>query len=136
MNANIYVDEKYPLSALTGRFIAASQVVHRGLGLGFEEVIYQRSLGLELPVFDVEFTREVWIDVMYRGQKVGKKRVDFVAGDQTGQIMVEIKAKSQLEDVDYVKTLSYLKASGFEVGLLINFGSKNLEVRRLINSER
>jgi len=91
---------------------------------------------LELPVYDVEFTREVWIDVLYRGQKVGKKRVDFVAGDQTGDVMVEIKAKSQLEDVDFVQTLSYLKASGFGVGLLINFGSKNLEVRRLINSGR
>ncbi|MBL7161374.1 MAG: GxxExxY protein [Anaerolineales bacterium] len=134
MNQTNYVDEKYPLSALTGRIIAAAQAVHRVLGPGFEEVICQRSLALELPVYDVEFTREVWIDVLYRGQKDGKKRVDFIAGDQTGQVMVEIKAKSKLEDVDYVQTLSYLKASGYEIGLLINFGSKNLEVRRLINS--
>jgi GxxExxY protein len=59
--------------------------------------------------------------------------VDFVAGDGTGDVMVEIKAKAVLEDVDFVQTLSYLKASGFHVGLLMNFGTKRLEVRRLAN---
>jgi GxxExxY protein len=126
-----YVDERYPLSALTGRIIAAATEVHRSLGPGFEEVIYQRALAKELPAHGVAFSREVWINVLYKGDKVGHKRVDFVAGDSSGDVMVEIKAKAKLEDVDFVQTLSYLKASGYRVGLLISFGAKQLEIRRL-----
>jgi len=127
------VDEAYPLSALTGRVIAAAKEVHRELGPGFEEVIYQRSLAIELPGHDVTPNREVWIEVLYHGAPVGKKRVDFVISDPTGVVMLEIKAKSALEEVDYVQTLSYLKASGHKVGLLIKFGKSKLEVRRLVN---
>ncbi len=134
MNQNNYAQEEYPLSALTGRIIAAAQAVHKELGPGFNEIIYQRSMALELPVHDVEFAREVELEIFYRGRKVGKKRVDFLVEDQTGQVMVELKAKTKLENVDYVQTLSYLKASECEVGLLINFGKKSLEVRRLIST--
>lgn len=73
------------------------------------------------------------MDVLYKGQKIGRKRVDFVVGNASGSVMVEIKAKAQLEDVHFVQALSYLKASGYKVGLLINFGAKQLEVRRLAN---
>lgn len=128
-----YINPDYRLSALTGKTIGAAKVVHQTLGPGFEEKIYQRALALELPTHDLEFSREVWIDVNYKGQNVGRKRVDFVIGDKTGEIMLEIKAKSTLEDVDFVQTLSYLKASGYKVGLLINFGGKQLEIRRLAN---
>lgn len=128
-----YVDERYPLSALTGRIIRAAQVVHHELGAGFEEVIYQRALAKELQADGLEWEREVWIDVWYKGEKVGRKRVDFVVADATGSVMVEIKAKAQLEDVHFVQALSYLKASGYKVGLLINFGSKRVEIRRLAN---
>jgi GxxExxY protein len=124
-----YVKEGYPLSEVTGRIIAAAIEVHRQLGPGFREVIYQRALALELPAHDLDFGREVWIDVYYRDKKVGRKRVDFVIDD----VMVEIKAKGKLEDVDSVQTLSYLKASGYKVGLLINFGSKKVEVKRVAN---
>jgi GxxExxY protein len=132
-NDNAYVDSRYPLSALTGRIIAAAQEVHRVLGPGFEEVIYQRALAKELPAHSLEHTREVWIDVLYKGEKVGRKRVDFVIGDSSGDVMLEIKAKAGLEDVDFVQALSYLKASGYKVGLLINFGAKRLEIKRLAN---
>ena len=124
-----YVKEGYPLSEVTGRIIAAAIEVHRQLGPGFQEVIYQRALALELPAHDLEFGREVWMDVYYRDKKVGRKRVDFVIDD----VMVEIKAKGKLEDVDLVQTLSYLKAAGYKVGLLINFGSKKVEVKRVAN---
>lgn len=136
MNQTQYSEEKYPLSALTGRIIAAAQAVHRELGPGFNEIIYQRSMALELPIHEVEFAREVELEIFYRGKKVGVKRVDFVLEDQTGQVMVEFKAKSQLEDVDYVQTLSYLKASNSTVGLLINFGEKSLVVRRLAHTKQ
>jgi len=124
-----YVKDEYPLSDVTARIIAAATEVHRTLGPGFEEVIYQRALALELPAHNLEFSREVWIDVHYKGERVGRKRVDFVIDE----VMVEIKAKSALEDVDFVQALSYLKASGYKVGLLLNFGAGKLQIKRLVN---
>ena len=126
---NQYVKAEYPLSDVTARIIAAAKEVYRVLGPGFREVIYQRALVLELPAHSLEFGREVWIDVYYKGQKVGRKRVDFIIDE----VMVEIKAKSELEPVDFVQTLSYLKASGYKVGLLLNFGASKLEIKRLVN---
>ena len=124
-----YVKEKYPLSDVTARIIAAATEVHKELGAGFEEVVYQRSLALELAAHDLEFGREVWIDVHYKGEKVGRKRVDFMIEE----VLVEIKAKAQLEPVDFVQTLSYLKASGYKVALLLNFGAPKLQIKRLVN---
>jgi GxxExxY protein len=126
-----YVKSEYPHSEVTGRIIAAAKLVHQNLGPGFEEVIYQRALTLELPAQGLDFSREVWIDVHYRGQIIGHKRVDFMIEG----VMVEIKARAVIEDVAIVQTLSYLKASGYEVGLLLNFGTKSLEIKRLINSK-
>jgi len=130
-----YVNERYPLSRLTSRIIAAAQEVHHQLGPGFREIIYQRALEVELPQHRVEYEREVWISIHYKGAKIGRHRVDFVAGDEEGGVLIELKAKSALDDVDPVQTLSYLKSSGYEVALLINFGKKKLEVRRLVNSQ-
>jgi len=127
--AEQYVKKEYPLSDVTARIIAAATEVHRTLGPGFEEVIYQRALARELPTHNLEFSREVWMDVHYKGEKVGSKRVDFVID----QVMVEIKARAALEEVDFMQTLSYLKASGYKVGLLINFGSAKLQIKRLVN---
>ena len=124
-----YVKGEYPLSDVTARIIAAAKEVHRTLGPGFEEVFYQRGLALEVPTQGLEFAREVWIDVHYKGRKLGRKRIDFIIDE----VMVEIKAKAALEDVDFVQALSYLKASGYKVGLLLNFGGKTLEIRRLAN---
>jgi GxxExxY protein len=124
-----YVRSEYPLSDVTRRIIAAAQEVHHSLGPGFEEVFYQRALALELPGQGLEFSREVRIVVHYKGQKLGSKRVDFIIEG----VKVEIKAKVTLDEVDFVQTLSYLKASGFGVGLLLNFGAKSLEIRRLVN---
>ena len=97
MDSKDHVDERYPLSALTGRIIAAAQEVYNTIGPGFEEKIYQRALALELPAQGLEYSREVWIDVNYKGEVVGKKRVDFLVDDTTGAVMVEIKAKAKLE---------------------------------------
>jgi len=133
MDHNAYTNPRYRLSALTGRIIGAAQTVHHALGPGFEEVIYQRALARELPAHDLEHDREVEIDVLYKGERVGRRRVDFVVGDESGDVMVEIKAKGALEDVDVIQALSYLKASGFPVGLLLNFGGRKLEIKRLAN---
>jgi hypothetical protein len=88
-----YVREEYPLSEVTSRIIKAAKEVHSELGPGFQEVIYQRALALELPMHGLDFSREVWMDVHGRGTKVGRKRVDFIVDE----VMVEIKAKVALE---------------------------------------
>ena len=127
-----HIKPEFKHSDLTGRIIAAAQTVHHHLGPGFQEVIYQRALALELPGQGLEFSREVPIDIYYRSKKVGSRRVDFVVDE----VMVEIKAKAQIEEVDVIQTLSYLKASGFEVALLLNFGEPKLGIKRLINTTR
>jgi len=114
--SDAYVKPEYPLSEVTGRIIGAATRVHRNLGPGFEEVVYQRALAFELQAEGLEFSREVWIDIHYRGAVVGRKRVDFLIED----VMVEIKAHAELQDVHFVQALSYLKASGYKVGLLLN----------------
>ena len=86
----------------------------------------------ELQAQGQDHAREQWITVYYKGEKLGTKRVDFVID----AVMVETKAKAALEDVDYIQTLSYIKASGYEVALLINFGGPKLEVKRLINTQK
>lgn len=129
-DTSAYVRPEYPHSEVTARIIAAARQVHRELGPGFEEVVYQRALALELQAHGLEFSREVWVDVHYKGRKVGRKRIDFVVED----VMVEVKAKAGLEDVDIVQALSYLKAAGLQVGLLLNFGGKALQIKRLIHS--
>ena len=128
-----HVKSRYPLSALTSAIIAAAQTVHRVLGPGFQELIYQRALAKQLPAHNLEYEREIPIDIFYRGAKVGRKRVDFIVGNDTGDVLVEIKAKAALEPVDFVQTLSYLKASGHRIGLLLNFGGERLEIKRLAN---
>ena len=124
-----YVKSEYPLSDITSQIIAAATQVHRNLGPGFEEVVYQRALALELHAQGLDFSREVWIDIRYRNVIIGKKRVDFLIEE----IMVEIKAIAELRDVDFVQALSYLKASGYKVGLLLNFGEPTLKIKRLAN---
>jgi GxxExxY protein len=127
-----YINKEFPKSEKTGRIIAAAQAVHYHLGPGFEEKIYQRALALELIAQGLDYNREVEIDIHYRDQIIGTKRVDFIIED----IMVELKAKAQIEDVHVVQALSYIKASNFSLGLLLNFGAKKLEIKRLINSQK
>ncbi|MBN2499773.1 MAG: GxxExxY protein [Anaerolineales bacterium] len=129
MEPEKFVDERYPLSEVTGRIIGAAHNVHNGLGPGFQEVIYQRALALECDQQGLDFEREVEIPVYYRDALVGKKRVDFIIEG----VMVEIKAKSAFDDADFIQTLSYLKASEYKIGLLLNFGAKKLEIKRFAN---
>jgi len=72
-----YVRQEYPLSEVTSRIIRAAETVHNELGPGFQEIIYQSALTLEFPAHGLDFSREVWLDIHYRGEKVGSKRVDF-----------------------------------------------------------
>lgn len=116
---------------LTYKIIGCCMTVHRRLGPGFEELIYQRALGLELLAAGLDYSREVTIPVWYEEMQVGVKRLDFVIDD----CVVELKATGALEEVHFVQTLSYLKATGHRIALLVNFGAKSLQVERVINSK-
>ena len=105
--------------------------MHRFLGNGFQEVIYQRALALELARVGLTFAREIEQEIFYKEcpDPIGTRRADFVV---EGKVLVELKAISVLEDVHTAQMLNYLKAYQMEVGLLVNFGGKSLEFKRLV----
>jgi GxxExxY protein len=115
----------------TAAILGAAFAVHNSLGPGFEEVFYQRALAREFAARDMEFSREVDVPVFYRGERLGTKRIDFVVMD----VLVEIKARGAIEPQDVVQALSYLRASGRRIGLLLNFGAPRVEIKRLIHSK-
>ncbi len=124
--------EEYKYKELTGKIIGAAMQVHKVLGNGFQEVIYQRALEIEMPYFGLNFNREFEMPIFYRGQQIGTRRVDFLVEEV---ISFELKAIINLEDVHFAQAINYLEAYNLEVGLLINFGSKSLQVKRLINTK-
>jgi len=103
--------------------------VHRHLGNGFQEVVYQRALAIELGLRNIYFEREKEMPLSYKGYNIGTRRVDFFI---EGKIMLEIKAVIQLEDVHLAQAINYLEAYGMEIGLLINFGSPSLQFKRVM----
>ncbi len=116
---------------ITEKIIGASFEVHKFLGNGFQEVIYQRALAYEMRKSGLEFAREIEQDIFYKEleKPIGTRRADFVV---EGKVLIEIKAIIQLEDVHLAQALNYLKAYKLEVGLLINFGSKSLTFKRIV----
>ena len=116
---------------ITEKIIGASFEVHKFLGNGFQEVIYQRALAWELSNAGLSFAREIEQDIFYKDlqEPIGTRRADFVI---EGKVLVELKALVELEDVHMAQVLNYLKAYKLEVGLLINFGSKSLTFKRLV----
>lgn len=107
--------------------------VHRTLGNGFQEVIYQRALAIELENQGLDFVREQEMPIFYNGRNIGTRRVDFFVENK---IMVELKALTALEDVHLAQAINYLEAYHMEIGLLINFGAKSLQFKRVINSRK
>jgi GxxExxY protein len=126
------IKEQYKYSEMTGRVIGAAMEVHKLLGNGFQEVIYQRALEKEMILRDIPFSREYEMPVFYKEDIIGSRRVDFLID---GCICVELKALTKLEDVHLAQAINYLEAFNLEIGLLINFGNKSLEYRRLINPQ-
>ena len=124
------INEKYKYSELTGKIIGCAMKVHSTLGNGFQEVIYQRCLAIEMEKQALGFARELEMTIYYEEIDVGTRRVDFLVEDK---IMVELKAVTKLEDVHLSQALNYLEAYKLETGLLINFGSKSLEFKRVTN---
>lgn len=124
------IKEQYKYSDLTSKIIGCAMEVHRQLGNGFQEVIYQRALKIEMAAQGISFSREYEMPVYYKEQQIGTRRVDFLV---EGVVSVELKAVIQLEDVHLAQAINYLEAYDLEVGLLINFGAKSLQFKRLSN---
>ena len=118
---------------LTYKIIGCAMKVHNTLGNGFQEVIYQRCLAIEMEKQGLNFAREQEIPIYYEGIEVGTRRVDFLVEER---VMVELKALTKLEDVHLAQGLNYLTAYSLDIGLLINFGAKSLEVKRLYRKNK
>jgi GxxExxY protein len=126
------VKAQYKYSDLTEKIIGCAMKVHRTLGNGFQEVIYQRCLEIEFSKNNILHAREVEMPIHYEGEYVGTRRVDFMID---GKVLVELKASIQLEDVHLAQAINYLEAFNLEIGLLINFGAKSLQFKRLQNKK-
>ena len=120
--------EKQIDDELTYKIIGCAMKVHNTLGNGFQEVIYQRCLAIELSKANLEFLREEEMPIFYENVQVGTRRADFIVAEK---VLVELKAMVKLEDVHLAQGLNYLTAYQIEKGLLINFGATSLEVKRL-----
>jgi GxxExxY protein len=125
-------DTEYKFADITGKVIGAAMKVHSTLGNGFQEVIYQRALTIEMEKQGIAFQRELEKPIFYEDQEIGTRRVDFLV---EGKVMVELKAVSKLEDVHLAQAINYLEAYKLEVGLLLNFGGKSLQYRRVVKSK-
>ncbi|HVD98027.1 MAG TPA: GxxExxY protein [Cytophagaceae bacterium] len=120
------------IETLTHAVIGCAMKVHSTLGNGFQEVIYQRALAIELEKNIISFQREVEMKVFYDNIEIGSRRVDFYINDE---ITVELKALTSIQEVHLAQAKNYLEAFKVKTGLLINFGSKSLEFKRLYNNK-
>jgi GxxExxY protein len=126
------IKEEYKYSALTAKIIRCAMNVHSTLGNGFQEVIYQRALEIEMKLAEVNFIREYEMPIYYRDISIGGRRVDFLVEEQ---ISVELKAVTKIEDVHLAQAINYLEAYNLEIGLLINFGERSLNFKRFTNKK-
>lgn len=118
------------INELTHKIIGCAMEVHRFMGNGFQEVVYLRALSIELNMQGIEHIREQEMPLQYKGFDVGTRRVDFFI---EGKVMVEIKAVEKLEDVHKAQAINYCEAYNIADGLLINFGGKSLDFKRVYN---
>jgi len=130
LKTNNFNEMKY--EELTHKIIGCAMRVHSALGNGFQEVIYQRAMEIEMADSGISFSREFEMPVYYKKQQIGTRRVDFLV---EAYISVELKAIISLEDVHLAQAINYLEAYDLEVGLLINFGAKSLDFKRLNNKK-
>jgi len=126
------INEQYKYSELTSKIIGCAMETHKRLGNGFQEVIYQRALEIEMRLDGMEFSREFEMPIFYRDEQIGTRRVDFLV---EGIVSVELKAITKLEDVHLAQAINYLEAYNLEIGLLINFGETSLVFKRLNNKK-
>ena len=117
-------------SDLTYQIIGAAMEAHRILGPGFLESVYQSALDHELELQDIQFEREKPLTVNYKKRVIGEYRADFVVEEKA---ILELKAVSALHDKHKAQAIHYLKATGYKLAILLNFGTPSLEYKRIIN---
>ena len=118
------------INAITHKIIGCAMQVHNILGSGFQEIIYQRSLALEMKLAGLKFEREKEIPIFYRNELMGNRRVDFFVEEC---VMLELKAVETINELHKAQAINYLEAYNLSDGLLINFGGLSLEFKRMYN---
>jgi GxxExxY protein len=126
------IKEEYKYSEITEKIIGCAMKVHQRMRNGYQEVIYHRCLTIEFKKESLSFLSEIELPIFYDEIEVGKRRVDFLIENK---VILEIKALSELTDAHLAQALNYLEVMNLEIGLLLNFGAKSLEIRRLINNK-
>src|SRR4030095_622297 len=126
------IKEEHKHSDITEKVIGCALKVHQRMRSGYPELIYHKCLVIEFEKNALLFSSEIVLPIYYGNIEVGKRRVDFLI---ESKVIIEIKALSELTDAHPAQALNYLEALNLEIGLLINFGSKSLEVKRLINNK-
>ena len=126
------IKEQYKYSELTSKIIGCAMRVHQILGFGFQEVIYQRALAIEMRLANISFQREFDMPIFFRDEQIGTRRVDFFV---EGIISVELKAIPAFESTNFTQAINYLEVYNLEIGLLINFGEPGLKFKRLTNKK-
>ena len=121
------IKEEYLHSDITEKIIGSAMTVHNILGNGFQEVIYQRAIAIEMQLQGLSFSRELEMPIYYKDEEIGTRRVDFFVEEK---VMVEIKAVTELNNTHLAQAINYLEAYKMEVGLLINFGENSSEKKR------
>lgn len=122
--------ENNEINALTHKIIGCAMEVHKTLGNGFQEKIYQRCLAIEFNQLIIKYIREQEMEIIYKGNSIGMRRVDFFI---EGKVMLEIKAVEKIEETHKAQAINYCEAYNIADGLLINFGAKSLEFKRVYN---
>lgn len=125
-------EQKYKYGDITEKIIGCAMRVHSAMGGGFMEIVYQRCMAIEFKLNNIAFVEESEMPIYYLGYKVGTRRVDFFVEDK---IILELKATGKLDDTHLAQALNNLEASNNEIGMLINFGGKSLEFKRLLNKK-
>lgn len=124
------IKKEYTYSELTSKIIGCAMTVHKVLGNGFQEVIYQRALAIEMTLAGIAFKREFEMPIFYKEEQIGTRRVDFLVEEL---VSVELKALIELDDGHLAQAINYLEVYNLEIGLLINFGEPSLNFKRLTN---
>ncbi len=129
----VFVEKNsFVASGLTGEIIGAAIEVHSQLGPGFLESVYEEAFAVELELKGIKFQRQQELPVFYKGRNVKQFVCDFIVENK---VIVELKAIKQIGEIEKLQVINYLKSSGYEIGLLFNFGDKSLEWKRLINTK-
>jgi len=123
-------EQKHAFEGLSKKVIGAAIEVHRELGPGFLESIYEEGLKIEFSEHDLKYESQKEIKIEYLGVVIGTHRLDLIVENT---IILELKAVSELADIHFAQLRSYLKATGLKVGLLLNFAKPTLEIRRVVN---